>query len=199
MSDKKQQEVVLDHDYDGIREQDNRLPNWWLATLLIAIVFGFAYWLWYQTLKAGPTPKQEYLANVQRAADDAEARAKASGVVDDALLLTMSKNPTTVARGQATFQKLCVACHGAQGQGVIGPNLTDDYWLHGAKPTDILKTISGGVPSKGMPNWEASLGPDGVEAVAVYVLSIKGKHVPGKEPQGELAANLPAATTGANP
>jgi cytochrome c oxidase cbb3-type subunit 3 len=185
------------HDYDGIREHDNKLPNWWLFTLFTTIIFGFGYWTYYQTLKAGPSLKDEYRAELQVAAEKAEALAKSRGVLSDEVLIAMSGNPATVDKGAATFQKTCAACHGPTGAGLIGPNLTDDYWLHGAKGTEILKTVSGGVPDKGMPAWGPVLGPEGVESVVAYVLTIKGKHLQGKAPQGDLvaAANLaqPAA------
>ena len=173
-------------DYDGIREHDNRLPNWWLFTLFGAIVFGFGYWTYYHMLKAGPSLKDEYRAELQVAAEKAEALAKARGAITDDVLIAMSSNPSTVEKGAAQFQKTCAACHGPTGAGLIGPNLTDDYWLHGAKPTEILKTVNGGVPDKGMPSWGPVLGQEGVESVVAFVLTIKGKHLQGKAPQGDL-------------
>lgn len=187
------------HEYDGIREHDNRLPNWWLATLFLTMIFGYGYWMYYHVLRFDKTQSAEYRAEMDEAAAAAVARAKSKGAVTDESLAAMLASQTVLDQGATTFKQSCAACHGDKGQGVIGPNLTDDYWLHGAKPTDILKTIGSGVPSKGMPNWDSALGADGVEAVSVYVLSLKGKHVPGKEPQGELAANLPAAAADAKP
>lgn len=176
------------HDYDGIREHDNRLPNWWLFTLFAAIIFGFGYWTYYQVLKAGQTSRDEYRAEMVEAAEQAAAFAKSRGAVTDDVLVAMSTNPAVVERGAVTFQKTCIACHGAQGQGVIGPNLTDDYWLHGGKATEILKTVTQGVPEKGMVAWGPVLGNDSIEEVVAFILTIKGKHVKGKEPQGELAS-----------
>jgi cytochrome c oxidase cbb3-type subunit 3 len=187
------------HEYDGIREHDNKLPNWWLAMLFLTIVFGYGYWMYYHVLRIDKTQSAEYQAELDEAAAAAVARAKSRGAVNDDSLLALVNSPSSVAQGAATFKQSCAACHGDKGQGVIGPNLTDDYWLHGAKPTDILKTIGGGVPSKGMPTWEPVLGSEGVETVTAYILTLKGKHVPGKEPQGELASNVPQAAKTANP
>jgi len=172
------------HDYDGIREHDNVLPNWWLATLFLTIAFGFGYWAYDQSL-GGPTSRQQYEAEIDAAAKAARERAKAKGEVTDDLLVQLSQAPATVAAGAATFKQTCAACHGAEGQGLIGPNLTDRFWLHGGKPTQILNTVSNGVVSKGMAAWEPSLGPDRVQEVVAYVLTLKGRNVPGKEPQGE--------------
>ena len=188
MPDENESQLDTGHDYDGIRELDNHLPNWWLATLLIAMVFGYGYWLYYQVMRHDSAQMTQYRAELDEAAAAAAARAKLAGAITDEALLAMAGSPTVVAKGEALFQRSCVACHGMQGQGGIGPNLTDDYWLHGGKPTDILHTISNGVPAKGMPTWLPALGEDNVEAAAVFILTLKGKHVPGKAPQGELLA-----------
>lgn len=169
------------HVYDGIEEQDNRLPNWWLAILWGTLVFGLGYWVYYETTGMGVSPREELKAEL---AVLARAQA-ASGTVTDDTLLTLSKDPTVTAAGQAAFQTTCAACHGPAGEGTIGPNLTDKYWLHGAKPTDIHRTIASGAVEKGMPAWKQTLGAERVKQLAAYVLTLKGKGVPGKPPQGE--------------
>jgi cytochrome c oxidase cbb3-type subunit 3 len=179
------------HDYDGIREHDNRLPNWWLFTLFAAIIFGYTYYLYYHVSGEGPSSAQQYRAEMQEAAEKAEALARSRGAVTDDVLLALASNPEAVEKGGAVFKSTCVACHGPQGQGLIGPNLTDDYWLHGGKPTDILKTVTNGVADKGMPSWGPVLGGQTVENVVAYLLTnVKGKHVKGKEPQGELVTAM---------
>ncbi len=123
----------------------------------------------------------------QRAADAERARAR--GTVDDAMLTTVAKDPKTIGEGKETFASTCAPCHRADGGGNIGPNLTDGYWLHGNKPSDIYKTVTEGVPAKGMPTWGPVLGEERVEQVVAYVLSIEGTNVTGgKAPQGELAS-----------
>jgi cytochrome c oxidase cbb3-type subunit 3 len=169
------------HEYDGIRELDNRLPNWWLATLLITIVFGYGYWLYYHVF-TGPSLAENYKAEMA----EAEARAAATPVTDDMIL---SLGNEGAEKGKAIFQQNCVACHGANGEGKIGPNLTDSYWLHGGRPSEIYTTISKGVVSRGMLSWEPVLGVERTRLVAAYVNSLKGKNLPGKAPEGAKLSN----------
>jgi cytochrome c oxidase cbb3-type subunit 3 len=176
------------HVYDGIVEHDNKLPLWWQLTLYGAVLFALVYWFG-RRLDAIETRQEAYVREIatERAADAARARAR--GKIDDDLLVTLSKDPATVAKGRETFVTTCAPCHRLDGGGNIGPNLTDEYWLHGSRPTDVLRTVSEGVPNKGMPSWGPQLGEDRVEAVVAFVVSIKDSNVPGgKSPQGELAA-----------
>ncbi|AKU92986.1 cbb3-type cytochrome c oxidase N-terminal domain-containing protein [Vulgatibacter incomptus] len=174
------------HDYDGIREYDNRLPNWWLATLFITIVFAFGYWMYYHVLGSGPLQMAEYHAEMDAASAKAATLAASRGEATDESLLAFSKDPAVTAAGAAVFGQSCSACHGASGEGGIGPNLTDDHWIHGGKPTEILKVIREGVAAKGMPSWGPMLGAEKTEQLAAFVVSLKGKNVPGKGPEGEL-------------
>jgi cytochrome c oxidase cbb3-type subunit III len=170
------------HVYDGIEEQDHRLPNWWLAILWGTLVFGLGYWLYYETAGLGLQPRAELKADL---AALQQKKSAGGGPVNDAALLTLSQDATTLAAGKSAFQSTCAACHGASGEGTIGPNLTDTFWLHGGKPTDIHRTISQGSVAKGMPAWEPTLGAERVRQLAAYVLTLKGKNVAGKPPQGE--------------
>jgi len=174
-------DVDTGHDYDGIREYDNPLPRWWLITFWVCIAFGYAYWIHYQVARTGPSLVAEYLA------DQAESarRAAATKPITDDLLVSLSKDPQTTDSGAKVFAQNCAVCHGANGEGKIGPNLTDAFWIHGGKPTDIYKTISGGVLDKGMPAWLPVLGPERVRAAAAFVMTRQGLNLPGKEPQGE--------------
>jgi len=175
---------VLDHDYDGIQEYDNRLPNWWLYTLWGAIVFGVFYWLYFQTTGVGILPGERYELDMAKAAEAQLAAMEGQELTDDSLLL-MADVSDRVAEGQELFKQFCVVCHLDQGQGSVGPNLTDNYWIHGGKPTQIHTTITVGVPDKGMAAWGNQLGPKRVLDVTAFVLTLKGTNVPGKEPQGE--------------
>jgi cytochrome c oxidase cbb3-type subunit 3 len=177
---------VVVHEYDGIQEYDNRLPNWWLWTLFGTIVFGFLYWVGYQTFNALDNPRTAYDKEVAIARAKEIERMKNAGPVTAELLLTMSKDSATVENGKKIFTTNCVACHRADGGGNIGPNLTDKYWLHGGKPDQIFKTVTEGVPAKGMLAWGPMLGPDKVQSVTAYVLTLHDTEVPnGKAPQGE--------------
>jgi cytochrome c oxidase cbb3-type subunit 3 len=176
-----QGEIV--HEYDGILEADNHLPLWWLWTFYGAIIFAVGYWFYYEEFKAGPGLTQAYFA--EKAAEAEKAGADPT----DADLMALINTPA-LDQGKALFTANCVACHEAQAQGKIGPNLTDKAWIHGGAPVDIFKTIKGGVAAKGMPAWGPSLGRAGVTQVTAFVLSLRDTNVPGKPPEGvEYAAN----------
>lgn len=174
------------HEVDGIQEYDNKLPNWWLYTLYGSMLFAAGYWFHYQTSGFGDLPSAEYQKDMDKAAAVAAARIKAAGVITPETLAALAKDKGTVAQGKQVFAQTCVACHRADGGGVVGPNLTDEFWIHGSAPDKIYKTITTGVPDKGMPAWGPQLGADRVQAVTAYVISIRGTNVPGgKAPQGE--------------
>lgn len=177
-------EPLMGHEYDGIRELDHKLPNWWLATFYLAIVFSFGYWGYYHILEAGPLQMDEYRIEMAQAEAAAAARAEARGVVTDEMLAALGQDAAATAAGQVVYTQFCAACHGGQGEGGIGPNLTDDAWIHGGKPTEILHVVEQGVPAAGMPAWKPVLGSEKVEQVTAFLLTLKGKNVPGKAPQG---------------
>ncbi len=182
------------HDYDGIREHDNVLPNWWLATLILTMVFGYGYWMYFHVLKAGKLQQAEYQAEMDEAALAAKERAKQRGEVTADYLAQLSQSASIVASGAATFKQSCASCHGAKGEGLIGPNLTDAYWIHGGKATDLLKVVSAGIAAKGMPAWEPVLGADSVHRVVAYLMTVRGSNLPGKAPQGTNDAGEAAPT-----
>lgn len=174
------------HEYDGIQEADNALPNWWLAILYGTMAFGALYWLSAESFKTTPSPGAEYRAEMDKVAAEEAAKMKAAGTVSDESLLSMAKDPKSVDEGKNVFTNTCAPCHAANGGGGIGPNLTDSSWLHGGSPTNVYTTIKEGFTAKGMPAWGASLGEERVRLVAAYVVSIKNTNVPGgKAPQGD--------------
>jgi len=174
------------HEVDGIREADNVLPRWWLGTLYGTIAFAVFYWIGWQVLHAAPSPLAAYQGEKARMAADEAARLAADGPLTDERLVAMSRNAAIVSAGEKTFLATCAACHGQNGGGTVGPNLTDKYWIHGGRPGDIVTTIRKGWTDKGMPAWGPQLGEDKVREVAAYVLSLKGRNVAGgKAPQGE--------------
>ena len=181
-------DVILEHTHDGIEEYDNRLPNWWLFTLYGAVVFAIGYWLFYQTFGIGYTQDQAWNKEIEIAAEAQIAREMGKEVTNDSLLL-MTKAPAQVDAGAKIFQQKCVQCHRADQGGDIGPNLTDDYWLHGPDPLQIYTTVMNGVQDKGMQSWKDQLGPVRVRQVVSFVLTRKNQNVPGgKAPQGKLSA-----------
>jgi cytochrome c oxidase cbb3-type subunit 3 len=188
-----EQDQVLSHDYDGIQEYDNRLPMWWLLTLYGAIAFGAVYWAYYHGLDMGPG-QLEALSMEMEEAEARIAKREAEELEKNPLsgerLLAMAKDAKVVASGKAVWDANCLACHGAKGEGVVGPNLTDEYWIHKADPMSILATINDGVVEKGMPAWKPVLGASKCQEVTAFVLTLTGTNVPGKAPQGEkLASN----------
>ena len=166
------------HEYDGIEEADNELPRWWVAAFLATIVFGAVYYFVYEKFHLQPSPSEELAAVV------AERAKHVTDFTDDDLR-AIAKDPAAVSAGKAAYAINCVACHGSNAEGNIGPNLTDKAWLHGGDPSKIFATIRDGVPAKGMPSWGAVLGNIGVRDVAAYVVTLRNSNVPGKAPQGE--------------
>ncbi len=173
------------HAYDGIEEYDNDLPNWWLAALFATVVFAFGYWYWCQVFAVAETPRQTLHREMQAVYAAEAARMRARGAVTPAMLLAMSRDDATVRQGAGVFAGSCVACHGANGGGGIGPNLTDAAWLHGGAPDRVYRTVTEGVTAKGMPAWGPQLGADRVLAVTAYLMTLRNTNVPGgKAPQG---------------
>ena len=170
------------HVYDDIEEEDNHLPNWWLFILYATIVFGFVYWFVYHTADLRPTPAEAYQAEVEKLV---AARIAANPASPEAIR-ALTRDPEAVAAGAEVFRTTCAACHGQQGEGIIGPNLTDAYWIHGADPETIYNGVMNGYLEKGMPAWGPILGPERALRATAYVLTLQGKNVPGKAPQGDL-------------
>jgi cytochrome c oxidase cbb3-type subunit 3 len=182
-------EARVVHAYDDIEEYDNELPNWWLYTLFGAMVFALGYYFWYEVLHAGPSQQQTYEASrVEDRRRDAE-RARRLGAMNDDGLRTLSHDAATVEQGRALYVQNCVACHRADGGGLIGPNLTDNQWIHGGEPLRVFRTVSEGVAAKGMPAWGAQLGPDRTMSVVAYLLTLRNTNVAGgKAAQGDVYA-----------
>jgi cytochrome c oxidase cbb3-type subunit III len=177
--------IKKDHEYDGISEYDNPLPAWWLTTFFVTIIFAFLYWLHYDITGAGPTTNQELsqdLAAIEKL--KSAGASTAHGALD---FKSMLKDPQQKIAGAAIFGSRCASCHGVEGQGLIGPNLTDNFWLHGhGGPDDIFNVVSKGVPDKGMPPWDSMLKPNEIGSVTIYIASLRGTHPSGaKAPQGQ--------------
>jgi cytochrome c oxidase cbb3-type subunit III len=166
------------HVYDGIEEADNRLPSWWLTTFYVTIGFAAAYWFVFHMFELGDHPLPAYVAAQMEAMDR-------GGPVTDDELVALAADPRMVAAGGKAYAASCASCHGGGGEGKIGPNLTDEFWLHGGSPSAIYATIAAGVDGKGMPAWKPSLGGGAVKQLTAYVLSLRGTDRPGKGPEGE--------------
>jgi len=171
------------HVYDDIEEEDNHLPNWWLGILFATIAFSFGYWFVFEAAHAAAGPLDSFKTEL---AALEKKRAEGAPVSNESLLV-LSKDGATLEEGKKTFVSTCAPCHGLEGQGIVGPNLTDRFWLHGGAPLEIHKSITNGYPEKGMRAWMSLLGAGRVRSVAAYVVSLKGKNLPGKAPQGTPA------------
>lgn len=179
-------DIDLGHDYDGIRELDNRLPPWWLYGFYLCVVFAVIYLWRYHVSHTAPLSVQEYEIAVQEAeVKKAAFLAKAANNVDEHSVKLLT-DANDLAAGQKVFVSLCAACHGKAGEGVVGPNLTDVYWLHGGGIKNIFKTIKYGVPEKGMKSWKDDFSPVQIAQIASYIHSLGGTNPPnGKAPQGD--------------
>ncbi len=182
-------------DNDGIQEYDNPLPGWFLYLFYGCVLFAGLYAPYYvgyshamATAGGGGANLSasggDYLASVRL---EEAARAAAPTVeLKGADLIGYLKSPASVSGGETVFKANCVACHGDQGQGVVGPNLTDPFWLHGGSPQAVLASVSHGYPDKGMPAWKNVLGSEKARMAAAYVISLKGRTVSSpKAPQGD--------------
>lgn len=183
----KEEEIVLDHDYDGIRELDNSLPPWWLYTFYLTIIWGIGYIYVFHMSDIGLSQKSEYELELKVAKEDKIKQLALKGDDVDETNVLFVTEAAQLEAGKSIFLASCAACHGAEGQGGIGPNMTDDYWIHGGSIVDVFKTIKYGVPEKGMIAWKAQLKPSTIQNVASYILTLKGTNPPNpKAPQGDL-------------
>ena len=201
----QENDILMDHEYDGIMESDNKLPPWWLYMFYFTIIFGVFYLGYYQ-FQGGHGQYDEYNEEVAIAAVEKEAMLANSANNVDENSATILTDATSISNGKAKFESLCIACHGASGGSSqnplgVGPNLTDEYWIHGGGINNIFKTIKYGVPAKGMISWEAQLTPVQIQEVSSYIISLQGSNPENaREPQGEIwvedgAAAAPADTT----
>ena len=184
-SDKKnERDRLLEHSYDGIQEYDNPMPRWWVLSFWGTIIFAVLYVF---NVAGIGTGAGRIAAYEKEMAAFRVAHPAPSGPTSADKLLAMTKDDREVAAGKAVFLKNCVVCHGPDGGGIIGPNLTDEAWIHGGKIEEINATITNGVLAKGMPPWGKLLPPGEVDAVTTYVWSLQGtKPAKPKAPEGTV-------------
>lgn len=176
---------LLDHEYDGIQELDNPLPNWWLTTFYGAIIFAVIYFAYYH-LGNGPSLEQELHADMDAIRILKQSHLQKNAGPSEADLMVVFQDSAKRESGKTIFAEKCATCHGFNGEGQIGPNLTDKFWIHGnGSLTGIFTVVSEGIAEKGMPPWKAMLKPDEIYAVVAYAKSLQGTNpAKPKAPQG---------------
>lgn len=175
---------LKDHAYDGIQEYDNPLPAWWLATFFITIIFGFLYWIHYEF--SGGVGQYDELKMDLAQYESLKQKNNPPTTESEEDLMKLVAVAETLKEGGSIYTSRCAACHGPELGGLIGPNLVDDYWIHGqGKFLDISSVVAKGVLEKGMPNWDGQLSGKEINAVTAFVLSKKGSNpANAKPPQG---------------
>ena len=183
----KEADVLLDHDYDGIKELDNALPPWWKWGFYITIVVAVIYLFRFHITNSGLNPLEEYNKEMQATAEKLDNFKKNSKEAFDEKTVMLA-DAKGIAEGKKIYTGTCFACHGANGEGnAVGPNLTDKYWLHGGALGEVFKTINNGVPDKGMQAWGRTFSPGDIRNLASYIMSLQGSNPPNaKAPQGNL-------------
>lgn len=183
MTDKR--DVERPYTVDGIKEYDNPLPSWWVLLFYSTIAFAPLYLL-YIHLFDGNTLMDELSRDKQKHAAFISELAN-QRVGEGGSLVDRMRDPDYIAAGASIYATNCAPCHGAGGEGTVGPNLADDYWIHGGSAEDILRVITEGVPEKGMIAWQGILSPQRLEEVTAFVMSLRGNDLPNaKAPEGEL-------------
>jgi cytochrome c oxidase cbb3-type subunit 3 len=174
--------LLSGHEYDNIRELDNNLPKWWVWMFIITIVFSVVYVVIYDIVKVAPYQEEEYKNEMAAAGIPTQAQAAAAF---DTNIVVLTDQPSLDA-GKDIWIKQCKVCHLDGGQGLVGPNLTDNFSIHGCDYKDVVKIIVVGAPEKGMISWKAQLTDDQIKQVASYTMTLMGTNPPNpKEPQGE--------------
>jgi cytochrome c oxidase cbb3-type subunit 3 len=188
-------EIILDHNYDGIKELDNRLPPWWVYMFYATIIFGAIYLVRFHIL-SGNDQETEFEQEMIAARLAVEEYKKTAKDLVDASTVELLTEASDLSAGETIFAGNCAVCHKLDGGGSIGPNLTDDYWIQGGGISNVFSTISeGGRAGKGMVAWKNSLKPSEIAQVASYVIGMRGTNPPdAKAPEGDLyvAPDAPA-------
>ena len=180
MSNDPKEPLLLDHNYDGIQELDNQLPRWWVWLFYLTTFFAIGYMLYYHILGLGDLQAAEW--KKEMAAGDRIKTAAMSHFESGIATLRPSPDAAVLTEGRDIFLTRCAPCHRADGGGLVGPNLCDDYWIHGSNFTDNVTIIWNGVPAKGMITWKNYLRPDQIYSVASYIYTLRGTHPPNPKP-----------------
>lgn len=179
---------ISGHEYDNIRELDNNLPPWWVWLFVLTIVFSAVYLLRYHVLNLGDLQAAEYESEITKA----EMKYKPVETSIDENTVVAVNDEVSLAEGKTTFDKICSVCHGKLGEGLVGPNFKDNYWIHGSTINDMYKVVITGVIEKGMISYKDQLSPKQIQNVLSYILTLQGPNPPNaKAPEGIPAGDIP--------
>lgn len=188
----KKMDELIDSNYDGIEEYDNDLPRWWLYLFFITIAFSAFYISYYHF---GPGTDGQPLALLDKemqahsaivAKNEASTSVSSESAVE--FITAAATDETKLAQGKEIYTAKCAACHADKGQGLVGPNLTDNAWIHGGTIPDMVRIVENGVLEKGMLAWKGVLKPEEINNVVAYLWSIRNTNVPGKAAEGDVIA-----------
>ena len=182
--------LLLEHEADGIRELDNLLPRWWVWLFYLTTAYAVGYMVYYHVLGRGELQNAAYAKEAKHGEEiKAASLAKFEATIGT---LAPDSDKTVLAKGQQVYGQMCAPCHRPDGGGLVGPNLTDTYWIHGSNYTDMVKTILNGVPEKGMLSWRGVLKPNEIQAVASFIHKLQGTTPPNpKPPENQAVPDKP--------
>jgi len=182
----KEDDILLDHNYDGIKELDSRVPPWYSGLFYATIIFAVYYMLHFHVFNTGKLMHEEYEEEMEFASLQKAELMNTGSVVTEENVTLLTDNASLFS-GKAIYDVNCVACHSADGGGLVGPNFTDEYWINGGGIKNIFKTIKYGVPSKGMISWQTQLNPLQIQEVGSYIMTFQGTTpLSPKAPEGEV-------------
>jgi len=194
----QEEDLMLDHDYDGVRELDNDLPPWWKGVFYISMAFAPVYLFFNHFSDNAMSSQEAYAVEMQEAEVSVKAFLATQEDAVDETNVELLADANALSKGKLIYENRCTPCHGQLGEGSIGPNLTDEFWLHGGSIADVFKTVKYGVPDKGMIAWKNELRPRDIQEVSSYIFTLIGTNPPNaKEPQGEkyIVDDVPATTS----
>jgi len=178
--------MPLDESHDGITELDNLIPPWFNYLFGGSIIFAVVYLLNYHVFQSSPLPQTEYAEEVAAADLSRRVRMASEGTLNEDDLAVLA-DEASIKAGQEKFLRNCITCHGTKAEGIVGPNLTDPYWIHGGGIKNVYTTIKNGVPEKGMISWKLVFSPKEIQQIASFVLSLQGSNPPNaKKAEGNL-------------
>lgn len=180
-----EKEILLSHNYDGIRELDNRIPPWFSMLFYGTIIWAAIYFMVFHVFDDGQVQSKEYKVEIEQAKMERDFLVRTGAFINEETVKFVD-DAASMAEGKEIYLKNCATCHGQNGEGLVGPNLTDDFWIHGGGVKNIFKVIKYGVPAKGMISWETQLDPKKMQSASSYIITLHGTNPPnGKTAEGE--------------